>query len=65
MTNFTRPTTEAKLTCNSDKRDFIVIGKDFGDITLALHLGGEHENTIYVSMEDARAFAEYLLEIAD
>lgn len=64
MSNFTRPTETAKLACNSDKKDFIVVSKEFGDIALAFHQGGEFENTIYVSHEDARAFAEYLLEIA-
>lgn len=63
MSNFTRPTETAKLTCNSDKSDFILVSKEFGDIALDFHHGGEFENTIYVTFEDARAFAEYILEI--
>lgn len=64
MSNFTRPTETAKLACNSDARDFILVSKEYGDVALAIHQGGEYETTLYVSHEDARAFAEYLLEIA-
>jgi hypothetical protein len=66
MSNFKRPSTEAKLECDEYRRDYLTVSKgEFSSdrITFAMLSSDLVVETVTVDKASAREFAEYILEL--